>query len=118
MVRYELFDRAARWRGEYSSTANPNEFQALYGYSPYHRVKSDVNYPAMLFVTGDQDDRCNPAYVRKMAARLGLTITTAHRKQRSARAILVERREVRCAHTVSTGTPAGRSSSPRMKDCN
>jgi prolyl oligopeptidase len=70
MVRYEIFDRAARWRSEYGTTADPDEFYALYGYSPYHRVRDGVNYPAMLFVTGDQDDRCNPAHVRKMAARL------------------------------------------------
>lgn len=70
MVRYEQFDRAARWRAEYGTITNPKEFHALYAYSPYHRVRDGVNYPAMLFVTGDQDDRCNPAHVRKMAARL------------------------------------------------
>lgn len=70
MVRYELFNRAARWRVEYGSISNLKEFQALYAYSPFHRVQDDVNYPSMLFVTGDQDDRCNPAHVRKMAARL------------------------------------------------
>lgn len=70
MVRYECFDRAARWRSEYGSAGVKEEFLALYRYSPYHRVEKHVNYPATLFVTGDSDDRCNPAHVRKMAAAL------------------------------------------------
>jgi prolyl oligopeptidase len=42
----------------------------LLAYSPYHHVKDDVDYPAIMFVTGDKDMRCNPAHVRKMAALL------------------------------------------------
>ena len=70
MVRYERFDHASRWRDEYGTVEDAEEFQALLSYSPYHNVKDTVDYPAMLFVTGDADDRCNPAHVRKMAAML------------------------------------------------
>ncbi|WP_188555339.1 prolyl oligopeptidase family serine peptidase [Edaphobacter dinghuensis] len=70
MVRYERFDRAATWVSEYGSIANPREFAALYAYSPYHHIAEDTNFPPTLFVTGDADDRCNPAHVRKMVARL------------------------------------------------
>jgi prolyl oligopeptidase len=42
----------------------------LLGYSPYQHVDENINYPAMLFITGERDTRCNPAHVRKMAARL------------------------------------------------
>lgn len=70
MVRYEHFDQAAKWRGEYGTVANAVDFQAMYAYSPYHRVLEGVNYPATMFVSGDRDDRCNPAHVRKMAALL------------------------------------------------
>lgn len=70
MVRYEKFDEAMKWTGEYGTAENPEDFQALYAYSPYHHVAEDVDYPATLFVTGDKDDRCNPAHVRKMAALL------------------------------------------------
>jgi prolyl oligopeptidase len=70
MVRYEAFDEAARWRQEYGTAEDPEDFQALYAYSPYHHVADCVNYPATMFVTGDNDDRCNPAHVRKMAALL------------------------------------------------
>lgn len=70
MVRYERFDRAARWRSEYGTVDDQQDFNALYGYSPYHKVKDHTDYPATLFVTGDCDDRCDPAHVRKMAAAL------------------------------------------------
>lgn len=70
MVRYERFDHAARWRQEYGTVEDAEDFRALLSYSPYHNVKDTVDYPAMFFVTGDADDRCNPAHVRKMAAAL------------------------------------------------
>jgi prolyl oligopeptidase len=70
MVRYEYFDRAARWRDEYGTVEDPEDFRALLSYSPYHRVEEKVDYPPTMFVAGDRDDRCNPAHVRKMAARL------------------------------------------------
>jgi prolyl oligopeptidase len=70
MVRFECLNHAARWRAEYGTVENPDDFYALYAYSPYHQIRENVNYPSTLFVTGDKDDRCNPAHVRKMAARL------------------------------------------------
>ena len=70
MVRYEHFDQSAKWRHEYGTADDPEDFAALYSYSPYHDIDDKANYPSVLFVTGDYDDRCNPAHVRKMAARL------------------------------------------------
>lgn len=70
MVRYERFDQAAKWRSEYGNVDNAEDFHALYAYSPYHHVLESVDHPSTLFVCGDNDDRCNPAHVRKMAARL------------------------------------------------
>lgn len=70
MVRYHLFDRAESWAKEYGTAEDPIDFRVLLAYSPYHNVCEEKNYPAVLFVTGDQDTRCNPAHVRKMVARL------------------------------------------------
>src|SRR5260370_10432742 len=55
---------------EFGSVENQDDFHALYAYSPYRHVEETVDYPATLFVSGDNDDRCTPAHVRKMAARL------------------------------------------------
>jgi len=70
MLRYHLFDSASKWTDEYGSAENASDFQALLGYSPYHRVKDGISYPAVLFVSGDSDTRCNPMHARKMVARL------------------------------------------------
>ena len=70
MVRYEHFDQAVKWHREYGTVEDPDDFRALYSYSPYHHVQQGTNYPATMFVSGDKDDRCNPAHVRKMAALL------------------------------------------------
>lgn len=70
MVRYERFGRARKWETEYGTVTEPADFHALYAYSPYHHIKNALNYPSTLFVAGDKDDRCDPAHVRKMAARL------------------------------------------------
>ena len=70
MVRYESFDRALKLRREYGTVNDAEDFRVLYGYSPYHRIEDNVDYPPMMFVSGDKDDRCNPAHVRKMAALL------------------------------------------------
>jgi prolyl oligopeptidase len=70
MVRYHLFDRARIWAEEYGTADDPDDFRALYAYSPYHHVREDRNYPAVLLVSGDKDTRCNPAHARKMTARL------------------------------------------------
>jgi prolyl oligopeptidase len=70
MIRYESFDQAGNWKQEYGTVDDPEDFQALFAYSPYHHVAENVDYPATLLVAGDKDDRCNPAHVRKMAALL------------------------------------------------
>ena len=70
MLRYERFGDASKWRQEYGTVADPDDFHALHAYSPYHRVREEVDYPATLFVTGDKDTQCDPAHARKMTARL------------------------------------------------
>lgn len=70
MLRYHLYDFAAGWTDEYGSSDDEREFRYLLAYSPYHRVKDGVQYPATLFISGDADTRCNPMHARKMAARL------------------------------------------------
>ena len=46
------------------------QFEALFAYSPYHRVKDSAKYPPVLFLTGANDPRVDPMQSRKMTARL------------------------------------------------
>ena len=55
---------------ELGSVKDPEQFKALYAYSPYHHVKDGTAYPAVLFITGDNDGRVDPMHSRKMTARL------------------------------------------------
>ena len=68
MVRYQKFLVAQFWVPEYGSSENEFEFKYILSYSPYHRVKQGVKYPAVLFITGDSDTRVAPLHARKMTA--------------------------------------------------
>jgi prolyl oligopeptidase len=70
MLRYHLFDNAHVWAEEFGTADNPDDFSALESYSPYHRVRDGVAYPATMIVSGDADQNCNPLHARKMTARL------------------------------------------------
>ena len=70
MVRYHRFLVARFWVPEYGSAEDPGQFSVLYSYSPYHNVKPGVDYPAVMFMTGDSDTRVDPLHARKMAALL------------------------------------------------
>jgi prolyl oligopeptidase len=70
MLRVELDPNGAFNTTEFGTARDPELFQALYAYSPYHRVKDGTLYPATLFFTGENDHRVNPMNSRKMTARL------------------------------------------------
>jgi prolyl oligopeptidase len=55
---------------EYGSVKDVTQFKALQSYSPYQHVVDRTAYPAVLFLTGANDPRVNPANSRKMTARL------------------------------------------------
>jgi prolyl oligopeptidase len=68
MLRFRDFTVGKGWESDYGSVENEDEFKALLAYSPYHNVKAGVNYPPMLILTGDHDDRVYPAHSFKFAA--------------------------------------------------
>jgi prolyl oligopeptidase len=70
MLRFNLFGQGAGWEGDYGSPQNPEEFKALYAYSPYHNVRPGTPYPATLILTGDHDTRVMPAHSFKFTAAL------------------------------------------------
>ncbi|MBD1907327.1 prolyl oligopeptidase family serine peptidase [Funiculus sociatus GB2-A5] len=70
MLRFHKFTIGWAWCSEYGSAENPDEFKALYAYSPLHNLKSETSYPATMITTADHDDRVVPAHSFKFAAAL------------------------------------------------
>ncbi len=68
MLRYQKLLVGRFWVSEYGSADSVNQFPYIRAYSPYHNVRTGVDYPAVLFVTGDGDTRVAPAHARKMTA--------------------------------------------------
>ena len=70
MLRYQNFLMARFWVPEYGSSEDPEQFVFLRPYSPYHNIKTGMQYPAVLFTAGENDNRVHPLHARKMAARM------------------------------------------------
>ena len=70
MVRYVSSELGPTWTVEYGDPADPEQFNWLINYSPYHRVKEGTDYPATMIAVFDNDTRTDPMHGRKMAAAL------------------------------------------------
>jgi prolyl oligopeptidase len=70
MLRFQKFTAGRFWVDDYGSSDDPEEFKALYAYSPYHNLKKGMKYPATLVTTADTDDRVVPGHSFKFLAEL------------------------------------------------
>jgi len=92
MLRYENFQIARLWAPEYGSASDEKQFKVLRAYSPYHNVKDDTAYPAVLLEAAESDSRVDPMHARKMAARL--------QKASSSKQPILLRIETKAGHGV------------------
>jgi len=53
---------------EFGTVKDPEQFKALYAYSPYHHIMPGGRYPAIFLATGENDGRVEPWQSRKFAA--------------------------------------------------
>jgi len=98
MLRFNQFTAGRYWVDDYGSSQNPDEFKALYAYSPYHNIKPGTKYPATLITTADTDDRVVPGHSFKYAA--------AIQEAQAGTAPVLIRIETRAGH--GGGKPTGK----------
>ncbi len=70
MLRFHKFTIGWAWASDYGTAEDPEQFAALYAYSPLHRIEPGTKYPPTLITTGDHDDRVVPGHSFKFAAAL------------------------------------------------
>jgi len=66
MIRFPLFGRGGI--SEYGDPENKEDFETLFSFSPYHRVRKGVAYPAFIITTATKDERAAPMHAAKLAA--------------------------------------------------
>ncbi len=70
MLRFDRFTAGRYWVDDYGYPAREADFRVLRAYSPYHNIRSGVDYPAVLVTTADTDDRVVPGHSFKYTAAL------------------------------------------------
>ena len=70
MLRYHKLLAGASWTVEFGNPDIPAERSVLEKYSPYQKLREDVDYPNVFIYTSTKDDRVHPGHARKMAAKL------------------------------------------------
>jgi prolyl oligopeptidase len=70
MKRFHVLLAGASWMAEYGDPDNPEDWEFISKYSPYHNISMQRRYPPVLITTSTRDDRVHPGHARKMTAAL------------------------------------------------
>lgn len=101
MFRFHKFTIGHAWTSDYGNPDVKEDFEVLAKYSPIHNSKPN-NYPAVLIMTGDHDDRVVPLHSLKFLA------TMQHNQQGSSP--VMGRIETKAGHG------AGKSTQQRIQE--
>lgn len=70
MRRYHKLFAGASWIDEFGHPDNPEDWEYMKRYSPYHNIVSSVKYPRLFVTASARDKRVHPGHARKMIARM------------------------------------------------
>ena len=80
LLRYQHFTGGQIWCQEYGCSDNQDSFSNLMKYSPLHNIQppptDEAQYPGVLVMVADHDDRVVPSHSYKYIAQLQHTIGT------------------------------------------
>ncbi|MEN3972067.1 prolyl oligopeptidase family serine peptidase [Sphingomicrobium sp. XHP0235] len=70
MLRFDRFTAGRYWVDDYNTPQEERDARYNLTFSPYHNVRAETDYPAVLVTTADTDDRVVPGHSFKYAAML------------------------------------------------
>ena len=70
MLNYHKLGAGRFFLQEYGDPSDSNYFNILLKYSPYHNLKKNVEYPYLLVISSDADDRVSSAHAFKFIKKI------------------------------------------------
>ena len=104
MSRYQRFLVGRWWTTEYGSAEKPDQAAYILKYSPYQNIRQGVQYPAIMFLSGDSDTRVAPLHARKMTAAMQATVMAEPEEER--RPVLLHY-DTRAGHSAGVSVEQG-----------
>ena len=104
MRRYTKLSAGYSWVAEYGDPDDPQQWEFVKTFSPYHLLKPGTDYPHTLIWTATSDDRVGPVQARKMAARmkaLGVENVWFHEALEGGHAGAADNRQAARMHAMS-----------------